>query len=93
MVPECKTEWNREAIKIFSRLPSLTAADKPCPRLQPSLIKTGLDMFIESYHNRDTGTYEDIGPHHIFRIEGEKNNQDLLILTLNTALNLSSENH
>ena len=23
MVPECKPEWNREAIAVFSRLPSL----------------------------------------------------------------------
>ena len=37
MVPECKPEWNREAITVFSRLPSLMAADKPCPQLQPSL--------------------------------------------------------
>ena len=47
-------------------------------------------MFIESYHNRDTGTYEDIGPHHIFRIEGEKIGI-LLILTVKTVLDLSSE--
>ena len=38
MVPECKPEWNREAITVFSRLPSLMAADKPCPQLQPSLF-------------------------------------------------------
>ena len=38
MVPECKPEWNREAITVFSRLPSLMAADKPCPQLKPSLI-------------------------------------------------------
>jgi hypothetical protein len=34
MVPE----WNREAIMVFSRLPSLMAADKPCPQLQLSLV-------------------------------------------------------
>ena len=28
----------REAPTVFSRLPSLMAADKPCPQLQPSLI-------------------------------------------------------
>ena len=39
MVPECKPEWNREAIMVSSRLPSLMAADKPCPQLQPSLDK------------------------------------------------------
>ena len=38
MVPECKPEWNREAIAVFSRLPSLMAADEPCPQLQPSLF-------------------------------------------------------
>ena len=37
MVPDCKPEWNREARMVFSRLPSLMAADKPCPQLQPSL--------------------------------------------------------
>ena len=26
MVSECKPEWNREAITVFSRLPSLMAA-------------------------------------------------------------------
>ena len=36
MVPECKPEWNREAITVFFRLPSLMAADKSCPLLQPS---------------------------------------------------------
>ena len=39
MVLECKPEWNREAILVSSRLPSLMAADKPCPQLQPSLFK------------------------------------------------------
>ena len=43
MVPECKPEWNREAITVFSRLPSLMAADKPCPLLQPSLVSNPLD--------------------------------------------------
>ena len=43
---------------------------------------------------RAARTYEDMrtGPHHILRIEGGKN-QDLLLLTVNTALNFSSENH
>ena len=36
-LPECKPEWNREAITDFSRPPILMAADKPCPQLQPSL--------------------------------------------------------
>ena len=42
MVPEHKPEWNREAITVFSRLPSLMAADKPCPQLQPSLLMSAL---------------------------------------------------
>ena len=40
MMPECKPEWNREAITVFSRLPSLMAAEKPCSQLQPSLSLT-----------------------------------------------------
>ena len=40
MVPQCKPEWNREAVTVFSRLPSLLAADKPCPLLQPYLVNT-----------------------------------------------------
>ena len=47
MVPECKPEWNREAIMVFSRLPSLKAADKPCPQLQPSLL-----CFFLNFHFR-----------------------------------------
>ena len=39
--PECKPEWIREAKTVFSRLPSLMAADKPCPQLQPSLMVSG----------------------------------------------------
>ena len=38
MVPECKPEWNKGAIMVFSRLPSLMAADNPCPQLQPPLV-------------------------------------------------------
>ena len=40
MVPECKPEWNREAKTVFSRIHSLMAADKPCPQLQTSLMRT-----------------------------------------------------
>ena len=47
MVPECKPEWNREAIMVFSRLPRLMAADKQCPQLQPSLALTGLVLEFE----------------------------------------------
>ena len=46
-LPECKPEWNREAITVFSRLPSLMAADKPCPQLQPSLI---FDIYGKNHH-------------------------------------------
>ena len=28
MVLDCKPEWNREAVTVFSRLPSLMAANK-----------------------------------------------------------------
>ena len=37
MVPECKPEWNREAITVFSRLPSLRRL-QATPPLQTSLI-------------------------------------------------------
>ena len=36
MVPECKPEWNREAITVFSRLPSLRRL-QATPLLQTSL--------------------------------------------------------
>ena len=45
MVPDCKPEWNREAKMVFSRLPCLMAADKPCPQLQPSLPWPKTDGF------------------------------------------------
>ena len=37
MVPECKPEWNREAITVFSRLPSLRRL-QATPLLQTSLV-------------------------------------------------------
>ena len=37
MVPECKPEWNREAITVFSRLPSLGKL-QATPLLQTSLL-------------------------------------------------------
>ena len=40
MVPECKPEWNREAITVFSRLPSLRRL-QATPLLQTSLIVVG----------------------------------------------------
>ena len=36
ILPECKPEWNREAITVFSRLPSLRRL-QATPLLQPSL--------------------------------------------------------
>ena len=41
MVPECKPEWNREAITVFSRLPSLRRL-QAIPLLQTSLGWDGL---------------------------------------------------
>ena len=40
MVPECKPEWNREAVTVFSRLPSLRRL-QATPPLQTSLSATG----------------------------------------------------
>ena len=39
MVPECKPEWNREAIMVFPRLPSLRRL-QATPPLQTSLVQT-----------------------------------------------------
>ena len=39
ILPECKPEWNREAITVFSRLPSLRRL-QATPLLQTSLVKT-----------------------------------------------------
>ena len=38
-------ERKRQVPTVFSRLPSLMAADKPCPQLQPSLLLTLCDFF------------------------------------------------
>ena len=38
MVPECKPEWNREAITVFSRVPSLRRL-QATPPLQTSFYK------------------------------------------------------
>ena len=41
MVPECKPEWNREAVRVFSRLPSVR-------KLQAApLLQTFLDSESE----------------------------------------------
>ena len=39
MVPECKPEWKREAITVFSKLPSLRRL-QATPPLQTSLLKS-----------------------------------------------------
>ena len=51
MVLKCKPEWNREAITVFSRLPRLMAADKPCPLLQSSLEGDGIKsrLYYKNY--------------------------------------------
>ena len=49
-MPECKPEWNGEAIMVFSRLPSLMAAEKPCPQLQPSLVVTSKPGKVECFY-------------------------------------------
>jgi hypothetical protein len=43
ILPECKPEWNREAITVFSRLPSLRRL-QATPLLQPSL--GGIDYVV-----------------------------------------------
>ena len=51
MVPECKPEWNREAIMVFSRLPSLRRL-QATPLLQISLLPRQLNshsLFNVSY--------------------------------------------
>ena len=50
MVPECKPEWNREAIMVFSRLPSLRRL-QATPLLQTSLIIWKFSFrFADSYN-------------------------------------------
>ena len=39
ILPECKPEWNREAITVFSRLPSLRRL-QATPPLQTSLLRS-----------------------------------------------------
>jgi nitric oxide synthase oxygenase domain/subunit len=46
MVPECKPEWNREAITVFSRLPSLRRL-QATPLLQTSLMPGVSGMLME----------------------------------------------
>ena len=47
MVPECKPEWNREAITVFSRLPSLRRL-QATPLLQTSLIREPINEELDS---------------------------------------------
>ena len=46
MVPECKPEWKREAITVFSRLPSLRRL-QATPLLQTSLGKATYPNYVE----------------------------------------------
>ena len=48
MVPECKPEWNREAITVFSRLPSLRRL-QATPLLQTSLATSVLQEPTEEF--------------------------------------------
>ena len=41
----------REAPTVLSRVPILMAADKPCPQLQPSLMKNGLKNIQAAAYN------------------------------------------
>jgi hypothetical protein len=59
MVPKCKPEWNREAIMVLSRLPSLMAADKPCPQLQSSLLKSTYLKITSSSLSRLVAHFKD----------------------------------
>ena len=65
MVPDCKPEWNREATTVFSRLPSLMAADKPCPLLQPSLPGSPLVAIAPPDFGRSLSQPESDYAHHI----------------------------
>ena len=47
MVAECKPEWNREAIMVFSRLPSLRRL-QATPLLQTSLIREPKNEELDS---------------------------------------------
>ena len=49
ILPECKSEWNREAITVFSRLPSLRRL-QATPLLQPYLGPP-VSIFAPSNHN------------------------------------------
>ena len=46
MVPGCKPEWNREAMTVFSRLPSLRRL-QATPTLQTTLLITYITIFGE----------------------------------------------
>ena len=62
MVPECKPEWNREAIMVFSRLAILMAADNSCSKLQPSLFAIVLTVGAASCL-----TYQNSRLYHLYK--------------------------
>jgi hypothetical protein len=67
MVPECKPEWNREAMTVFSRLPSLRRL-QATPLLQTSL-KTGAGKTFTMEGVKGDPELEGVIPrsfHHIF---------------------------
>ena len=74
-MPESKPERNREAITVFSRLSSLMAADKPCPKLQPSLTKRTMTTTdgdsLKSIKIRENGADEEIEHEVVLRMDPE----------------------
>ena len=61
-LPECKPEWNREAIMVFSRLAILMAADNSCSKLQPSLFAKVLTVGAASCL-----TYQNSRLYHLYK--------------------------
>ena len=55
MVPECKPEWNREAIMVFSRLPCLRRL-QATPLLQTSLVESQMKAEAEEESRLESET-------------------------------------
>ena len=90
-MPECKPEWNREAILVFSRLPSLRRLQATSP-LQTSLLcyPSYFLKFIESGNNLDfsaivCATYNKTG-----RARRQQNSHNILIIAF---IILAEKNH
>jgi hypothetical protein len=59
MVPGCKQEWNREAVTIFSRLPSLRRL-QATPPLQSSLVLTIYEnLLMSGLYRLDRGSNDE----------------------------------